>query len=68
MNEAPKQFRVERQVNFKCPFCGRGASFGHVQEHPTATHDMPMCETFEKLEPDEFLQAVNRKLAETAPS
>jgi hypothetical protein len=68
MNEPPKQFRVERQVNFTCPFCGRRASFGYVQEHPTATHDMPMCKKFEELEPDEFLQAVNRKLAETAPS
>ena len=55
--------------SFLCPFCGEKCEAGnHVLSGlPTPVygviHGAPMCETFDTLEPDEFLVACNRKRA-----
>jgi hypothetical protein len=57
---------VEAQdaVRFVCPFCKLNGSAGEVAHPgtpsrvPYVMHDVPECEKFQKLEPDEYLRAV----------
>ncbi len=56
-------------VRFACPFCGKTCDAGNHEiaglPEPvySVLHVAPTCETFDTLEPDEFLVAVNRKRA-----
>jgi len=52
------------QIEFSCPFCGLKVIFGHNDDEdadPGALHQAPMCQKFDKLDPDEFLYACNEK-------
>jgi hypothetical protein len=44
-------------LNFSCPFCSKRCSVDRAQR--SIVHELPTCEKFDKLEPDEFLVAVN---------
>jgi len=48
-------------LEFTCPFCGKLCTAS--TDPDGVTHVLPMCEKFEKLEPDEFLAAVNSAIA-----
>lgn len=50
---------IQGLMDFLCPFCGGHASAGYKGEDPCVMHAEPMCEKFAKLEPDEYLAAVN---------
>lgn len=64
------RFSLQGQVSFdakltlKCPFCSGTISADDGKETGTmgVVHTMPMCERFEKLEPDRFLAVVNAEL------
>jgi hypothetical protein len=49
-------------LEFTCPFCGKQCT-ATTEPDLGVTHVLPMCEKFEKLEPDEFLAAVNSAIA-----
>ncbi len=51
---------VKPDVALDCPFCGQ---MFIASVSGTLLHYMPMCEKFEKLDPVEFLKAVNDELA-----
>jgi hypothetical protein len=44
-------------IAFSCPFCGRQATV--IPKTGIVTHAQPPCETFQLLEPDDYLAAVN---------
>lgn len=48
-------------LEFTCPFCQAHCTAS--LEHYAVTHAVPMCEKFEQLSPDEFLKAVNERMA-----
>jgi len=51
---------LELPIAYGCPFCqGR---FGVTLEPPGVAHTAPPCEAFGKLEPDQYLYAVNEAL------
>lgn len=49
---------VHTDLDFPCPFCGLQAAASY--EPPAVYHALPMCETFTKLEPTEYLVACDR--------
>jgi hypothetical protein len=57
-------------VDFTCPFCGRSvhAEAPDPPLSPFVAHAVPMCKTFEKLTAAEYMKAVNKATAATAPS
>lgn len=57
-----KGLHITDGLNFICPFCKAKCTVS--REKVCVLHEMPMCETYERLEPDEFLAAVNKKIAE----
>lgn len=48
-------------LEFTCPFCQAHCTAS--LEHYAVMHAVPMCEKFEQLSPDEFLKAVNERMA-----
>lgn len=44
------------EVSFVCPFCGKRCA---AVEPPGVLHEAPACDTFIRLDPVEFLHAVN---------
>ena len=48
-------------IRFPCPFCKEEVSAGvflvEDEQKDGVSHAMPMCETFLKLEPEEFMRA-----------
>lgn len=67
------ELRPGETVRFACPFCGKQCDAGNHEiaglPEPVygVIHVAPTCETFDTLEPDEFLVAVNRKRAKVVP-
>lgn len=51
------EIRFAAEVEFKCPFCGRTVAAS--SKEGAVLHAVPMCEKFEKLEPDEYMHQVN---------
>ena len=53
--------RMDNENNFEfiCPFCGQPCRV--ILEPPQVLHATPTCATFDRLEPDEYLVAVNDK-------
>jgi hypothetical protein len=49
-------------VKFLCPFCNMRC-FATVNPEPSVIHELPMCKTFDSLEPDAFIAAVNVAIA-----
>lgn len=49
-----------------CPFCGLEIQVGGIKFEGELVdgvlHELPMCETFEELEPTEFIQAARMML------
>lgn len=46
------------EVSFPCMFCGGTAGAGHTDSGtPAVVHTLPHCETFEKLDPLDYLRA-----------
>lgn len=58
---ASRSTTIREPIRFACPFCKREASAGYEQgdDRPVVLHVMPMCETFARLGPVEYLRAVN---------
>lgn len=58
--------RLIESVRIKCPFCNGTAHVGHMQSdgEGAVLHTLPMCEKFEQLPPDEYLQAVRVRLSD----
>ena len=55
--------------SFTCSFCGRGAWSGLLEGTPCVVHELPPCETYVQLEPDEFVSAcLQFKLARRSPT
>lgn len=53
---------IDGRIDFKCPFCVKGeCTAGYVGEDPVVVHTTPSCETFDRLDPIEFLSAVNKR-------
>ena len=61
-------------ITFNCPFCGQPCKAGELIVHrpngssfyaPGIAHNTPMCPTFEQLDPQEFMDACRRKLAQS---
>ena len=49
-------------LDFNCVFCGKQC---HADsENGSLLHVMPMCKTFEELDPIEFMKRTNLKVAE----
>lgn len=57
----PKLTNIPDVVNFVCPFCEARCSAS--LQMGAVLHELPMCEKFERLAPDEFLKAVNERRA-----
>jgi hypothetical protein len=53
-------------VEAVCPFCQKKFHAGEEDGVPGIIHEMPPCDTFLELEPDEFLAAVNAETARLA--
>lgn len=66
MPDTPFLFRSE--VKFDCPFCGLPCEAGEMKKSETAepepcvTHKEPTCETYDKGDALEFMEAVNAKV------
>lgn len=53
---------IDSASAFVCPFCGSEALAGTTTEGTdTVMHLLPTCPTYERLEPLEYLEAVNRR-------
>lgn len=48
-------------VDFICPFCKARCTVSREKE--SIVHTLPMCEKFEQLDPADYLQAVNDRIA-----
>lgn len=61
------EYRTE--YSFTCPFC---TLVVHVvrdeKDEPALIHVSPPCQKFPNLDPTEYMAAVNRESAKTAPS
>lgn len=53
-------FTVTDGLEFECPFCGKHCTVSAEQE--CILHELPVCATFDALEPPDFLKAVNDEL------
>lgn len=54
-------------VSFTCPFCSGQCAAGEVTSGENAgawavLHSSPMCSTYERLDPLEFMRAARRKM------
>lgn len=58
---SPRLRRMDNENNFEfiCPFCGQPCRV--ILEPPQVLHATPTCAKFDRLEPDEYLVAVNDK-------
>lgn len=56
-----KSIKVRDAIDFDCPFCKGKASAS--AERGMVLHTLPVCTTYTRLGPTEYLQAVNAKMA-----
>ena len=55
---------VVNPIEFDCPFCGKHATVGDPDKGVAGViHALPPCPTFLRLEVEDYLKAVNDKLA-----
>ncbi len=59
MTTVKQKFVIRDGVDFVCPFCGKPCTA--TLEHAAVLHTAPTCDTFNKLDPAEFLHAVNQR-------
>lgn len=65
--KGPVDFVLNEAIQFVCPFCKKRASVfeqGSEQEGNMEIgllHEKPMCEKFERMEPDDYLHEVNKQ-------
>jgi hypothetical protein len=63
----PGYFLFRCEVTFDCPFCGLACEAGEAKETetsepgPAVMHKEPTCETYDKGDALEFMEAVNAK-------
>lgn len=66
---------ITDSIKFKCPSCGLEVVAGSAKDMgvvpdgtPTVMHAEPQCETFNQLDPDEYLKWVRHQFGGTTDS
>lgn len=56
-------------TTFLCPFCDKPVWSGDLEGLPCLLHQVPVCETFDDLAPEEFVSACLRlEVAKASPA